>query len=56
MESNSRSLRDRLATNKAPTTMTYTQPASQETIERTVAALKANGIEVHVAQNGEEAR
>lgn len=36
--------------------MTYTQPASQETIAITVAALKANGMEVFVAPNGEEAK
>lgn len=35
--------------------MNYTQLASPETVEKTVAALKTNGIDAHVVQNGAEA-
>lgn len=36
--------------------MPYTHLPSQQTIEKTVAALRANGMEVFVVQNGEEAK
>ncbi len=35
--------------------MNYAQLASPETVEKTVDALKANGIDAHVVQNGAEA-
>lgn len=36
--------------------MDYTHLAAPEIVERTVAALKANGIDAHVVQNGAEAK